>query len=89
LKPLPDFKLPPLGGSAIQSNAAVQEIISERTLLRPLADPDACTACGTCVEQCPVNALAMKDALPEVDAESCITCFCCQEICPEQAIALV
>jgi uncharacterized protein (DUF362 family) len=89
LKPLPDFKLPPLGGSAIQSNAAVQEIIAERTLLRPLADPDACTACGTCAEQCPVNALAMKEDLPEVDADTCITCFCCQEICPEQAIALV
>jgi ferredoxin len=88
LKPLPDFKLPPLGGSAIQDNAAVQEIIEDRTLLRPQADPDLCTGCGTCVEQCPVSALAMHDDLPEVDADSCITCFCCQEICPEKAIAL-
>ena len=89
LKPLPGFKLPPLGGSAIQDNAAVQGIIDERTRLRPKADPDLCTACGTCVDQCPVGALSMPDDLPVVDADTCITCFCCQEICPEKAMALV
>ena len=46
LKPLPDFKLPPLGGSAIQDNAAVQDLIAGRTRLRPKADPALCTACG-------------------------------------------
>ncbi|MDA8407336.1 MAG: 4Fe-4S binding protein, partial [Deltaproteobacteria bacterium] len=55
---------------------------------RPQADPDLCTGCGTCVEQCPVSALSMGDQIPEVDQEKCITCFCCQEICPEQAISL-
>ena len=88
LKPLPDFKLPPMGGSAVQNNPAVQERIEARTLLRPQADSALCTGCGTCVEQCPVSALAMNDNLPEVDADTCITCFCCQEICPEKAIAL-
>jgi len=89
LKPLPDFKLPPMGGSAVQNNPAVQERIEARTLLRPQADSALCTGCGTCVEQCPVSALAMNENLPEVDADTCITCFCCQEICPEKAIALV
>lgn len=88
LNRIPDFKLPPMGGSAIQDNPAVQQIIESRTLLRPQADPDLCTGCGTCVEQCPVSALTMRDDLPEVDADTCITCFCCQEICPEKAIAL-
>jgi ferredoxin len=88
LKPLPGFKLPPLGGSAIQDNAALQGVIDERTRLRPKAAPDLCTACGTCVEQCPVGALSMPEDLPVVDADTCITCFCCQEICPEKAIAL-
>jgi len=85
-----DWKLPPLGGEAIAGNATVQELICGRTRLRPEADPERCTACGTCVEQCPVGALAMTDDdLPTVDRDLCITCFCCQEICPEQAIALV
>jgi uncharacterized protein (DUF362 family)/NAD-dependent dihydropyrimidine dehydrogenase PreA subunit len=88
LKVLPDFKLPPLGGEAILSNKAIQEMMHHRTLLRPEADPDLCTACGTCIDQCAVEALSMIDDLPQVDADTCITCFCCQEICPEKAITL-
>ena len=83
-----DFKIPPLGGEAIQDNPAIQEVIHGRTLLRPSADAALCTACGMCVSQCPVSALTMAGDVPEVDAETCITCFCCQEICPEKAMVL-
>jgi uncharacterized protein (DUF362 family)/NAD-dependent dihydropyrimidine dehydrogenase PreA subunit len=88
LKRLPNFKLPPLGGEAIHDNPAIQEFIHTRTLLRPQADPELCTACGTCIDQCAVSALSMKDNLPVVDADTCISCFCCQEICPEKAMEL-
>jgi uncharacterized protein (DUF362 family)/Pyruvate/2-oxoacid:ferredoxin oxidoreductase delta subunit len=88
LKRLPDFKLPPLGGQAIFRNETMQTMIHNRTLLRPQADPELCTGCGICVEQCPVSALTMNDDLPQVDADTCITCFCCQEICPEKAMTL-
>ena len=88
LEILPNFKLPPLGGEAIAASETVQQVLHNRTLLRPKADPDACTACETCVDQCPVGALSMQDNLPIVDTGTCITCFCCQEICPEQAITL-
>ncbi len=89
LKPLPDFKLPPLGGEVIVKNEAVQNLMQQRIDLRPKADPDLCTGCGSCVEQCPVSALSMgKEDIPVVDSEVCITCFCCQEICPEKAMAL-
>jgi ferredoxin len=88
LKILPDFKLPPLGGEAVSTNKAIQEMMDSRTLLRPQADPDLCTACGTCIDQCPVSALSMDGDLPRVDADTCITCFCCQEICPEKAMTL-
>ena len=83
-----DFKLPPLGGAAIENNVAVQEMMESKTCLAPKADPDACTACGTCIEQCPAQALSMVNNLPIVDIDSCVTCFCCQEICPEQAMSL-
>lgn len=85
---IPNFKLPSLGGEAILRNEPVQAILQGRTLLRPKADPDLCTSCGTCVDQCPVSALSMDDQIPEVDPEICIVCFCCQEICPEKAITL-
>jgi uncharacterized protein (DUF362 family)/NAD-dependent dihydropyrimidine dehydrogenase PreA subunit len=88
LKVLSDFKLPELGGQAIASNKAVQEFMIKRSLVRPQADPDLCTACGACIEQCPVSALVMKNNFPEADPDICITCFCCQEICPEKAMSL-
>ena len=85
---IPNFKLPPLGGSAIASNAVVQEFLHSRTILRPRADPELCTGCGACIAQCPVGALSMNQNLPQVADDVCIVCFCCQEICPEKAIAL-
>jgi ferredoxin len=88
LEPIPEFKLPPLGGAAMIGNKAVQEFLHSRAVLRPKADPDLCTGCTTCVDQCPVGALSMQEDLPQVDADMCITCFCCQEICPEKAMAL-
>jgi uncharacterized protein (DUF362 family)/Pyruvate/2-oxoacid:ferredoxin oxidoreductase delta subunit len=88
LKRLTGFKLPPLGGEANVQNEDLKALIQHRILLRPQADPEMCTGCGTCVDQCPVSALSMPDHLPQVDADTCITCFCCQEICPEKAMTL-
>jgi ferredoxin len=88
LTQIPDFKLPHWDGSDITRNKAVQTMLHNKTLLRPKVDPDTCTACGTCISQCPVEALSMVEDLPEVDKELCITCFCCQEVCPEKAISL-
>ena len=89
LSPIPDFKLPPLGGEAILNNAGIQASMSAKISLRPKVDEDLCTRCSTCVDQCPVSALSMDgENYPEVDPEKCITCFCCQEMCPEHAITL-
>ena len=88
LKPLPDFKIPPLGGEAIHRNEANRKLIYNLTLLRPRVDQDSCTACGTCIDHCTASALSMQDGFPEVDPEKCIVCFCCQEMCPEKAITL-
>ena len=85
---LPDFKVPPLGGEAISGNNAIQELMQSKSRLRPQADAELCTACGACIDHCPVSALTMKEDFPVVDADICITCFCCQEICPEKAMAL-
>jgi uncharacterized protein (DUF362 family)/NAD-dependent dihydropyrimidine dehydrogenase PreA subunit len=88
LKRIPDFKLPPLGGEANIHNELIQKSIHSRTVLRPRADPDLCTGCGACVDQCPAGALSMGEFAPEVNPDICIICFCCQELCPERAIVL-
>jgi len=88
LTPIADFKLPPMGGKQGLHVLALQELIDSRITLRPVADPERCTACGTCVDQCPAQALAFEDNVPRVDAAKCIACFCCQEMCPEKAIVL-
>lgn len=86
---LPDFKLPPLGGEAIAGNPTIQNFLNTKAYVKPKADPELCTACGACIEHCPVSALAMDaTSIPVVDADTCIACFCCQEICPEKAMSL-
>ena len=88
LVPIPDYNLPPLSGEAIAGSSVIAEFLESRVKLRPSADPELCTGCGSCVEQCPVSALALVDDMPQVDPELCITCFCCQELCPEKAMEL-
>ena len=92
LAPIPDFKLPPLDGGAIQHSQMLQDLLESRVVMRPKADPARCTGCGTCVAQCPAGALALVDGpagpLAVVDPELCIGCFCCQEMCPEKAMSL-
>jgi uncharacterized protein (DUF362 family)/Pyruvate/2-oxoacid:ferredoxin oxidoreductase delta subunit len=88
LQVLPNFKLPPLGGEAIVGNQAIRDLMNARAQVRPQADPARCTACGSCIDHCPVSALTLQEDLPRVDPEVCIACFCCQEICPEKAMTL-
>ena len=89
MRVIPDFKLPPLGGEAIAGNPMIQEFMDSKTTVRPKADPQLCTGCGACVDQCPAEALTMADnSIPVVDENACVTCFCCQDVWPEKAITL-
>jgi NAD-dependent dihydropyrimidine dehydrogenase PreA subunit len=68
----------------------LETLVAERLERRPVADPERCSQCGVCVEQCPQGALAFKDnsETPVVDEDACIACYCCQEMCPEKAMTL-
>jgi ferredoxin/flavodoxin len=48
-------------------------------------DSEACTQCGICEEECPVDAVALEP-YPEFN-QNCIDCFNCIRLCPENAIA--
>ncbi len=52
----------------------------------PWVDKNECTGCGTCVEGCPVDAIAMENEKAEIDMDECIRCGKCHEVCPEHAV---
>ncbi len=54
----------------------------------PQADEGVCTACGTCVDVCPFDALSL-DATVVTDREKCMGCGLCMDRCPQEALALV
>lgn len=51
-------------------------------------DAEACTACGTCLERCQIDAVIEGDAFA-IDTGRCIGCGVCVPTCPVAAITLV
>lgn len=49
---------------------------------------DSCSACGTCVSRCPVNAVRVKENTAEVSRTRCIGCGLCIRTCPEGVLSL-
>lgn len=47
---------------------------------------EKCTACGTCKEVCPVEAITPGEPRYAINAETCVACGQCAEACPAEAI---
>jgi ferredoxin len=47
---------------------------------------EECIACGTCIDECPVNAISEGD-IYVIDPELCTDCGSCAEVCPTEAIS--
>ena len=43
---------------------------------------DDCVACGACVAECPVEAIAEGDGKYEINPDACIECGACAGVCP-------
>ena len=48
---------------------------------------DACISCGSCVDSCPVGAIALGHSQYVIDAGACIDCGSCSGTCPMGAIS--
>ncbi len=48
-------------------------------------NPDQCSACGTCIDECPVEAISAGDVYV-IDPAVCIDCGSCADVCPLEAI---
>lgn len=51
-------------------------------------DVEKCVGCGTCVEECPSDALSLEDEIAIVDDDLCVECGLCVEVCPSEALSL-
>jgi electron transport complex protein RnfB len=53
-------------------------------------DPDACSACGTCIDRCQMEAVKLEDGdAAMVDRDRCIGCGLCVTACPSGALSLL
>lgn len=62
-------------------------------MMIPGQGPKACTyGClgfGTCVHECPFDAIHIVNGIAEVDRERCVGCGKCVMVCPKKIISLV
>ncbi len=52
-------------------------------------DPDLCSACGDCLDRCPIGSIKEQGEAMQVSLDKCIGCGLCVSTCPEQAITLI
>ena len=46
---------------------------------------DDCMACGTCIDECPVEAISEGD-IYSINPDVCTDCGTCADVCPSEAI---
>jgi NAD-dependent dihydropyrimidine dehydrogenase PreA subunit len=47
---------------------------------------DTCSACGTCLPECPSEAISEGD-IYKIDPDKCIDCGACADVCPTESIS--
>jgi pyruvate formate lyase activating enzyme len=63
----------------------------EGQVLKPeiFLNPEKCTGCGECVQECPQEAIEIRDEKSHTNRQFCIGCGKCAEVCPNQARSLM
>ena len=47
---------------------------------------DDCVKCGSCADNCPVEAISEGEDKFVIDADTCVSCGACCDNCPVEAI---
>lgn len=54
----------------------------------PKIEKSECTGCEECFDNCPAEAISMKDSVAVINAEECTECGECVDACPAEAISV-
>lgn len=52
----------------------------------PWINEPECDGCGTCAEECPVDAIVMVEEKARIVMDNCIRCGVCHGVCPTNAV---
>ena len=56
--------------------------------IKPKIKESACTKCGECKENCPVDAITINEKKSFIDHDKCIGCAACTAVCKHNAISV-
>lgn len=57
-------------------------------MAKPSIDANTCSACGTCVDDCPNGCLDLGDIAVFARPDDCSECGTCADSCPNGAISI-
>lgn len=60
--------------------------LEQHSSVSPLVIIDECIGCGICVDNCPVQAIILKEKKAQINNSICIGCATCIAVCPQAAI---
>jgi len=60
-------------------------IINQKITAMAYKISDDCTACGTCIDECPVEAIS-EGEIYVINPDLCTDCGSCADVCPVEAI---
>jgi uncharacterized Fe-S center protein len=60
--------------------------LAQHSTAQPSVKKKKCTACGTCVEWCPAQAITLLETIAQIDKKKCIGCAECLTVCRFDAI---
>ena len=55
--------------------------ISKKEAFMFVIDPDTCTACDSCMDACPCDAISIVDGVHTIDPDLCVDCGACMDVC--------
>lgn len=64
--------------------AIANHLVKTRLAMAYIINED-CVACGTCIDECPVEAITEGD-IYKIDPDICTDCGSCVTVCPTDAI---